>query len=179
MRGMNKKYQIIYADPPWKFFKKGGRGRAEKHYPTMSVESIKNLGGAIREMDAQWLFLWATCADLPRAFDVITAWGFTYKTMFTWVKPQMGIGNYFRTSTEHLLLGVKKPGSFSFKGQMNWIIAPRQKHSQKPEEVYDIIERCVGKLPRIELFARTKREGWDVWGNEVESDIELTPKVEL
>ena len=167
-----KKYQIIYADPPWQFFKKGGRGRAEAHYPTMSIEDIMALGGAIKEFEAQWLFLWATCADLPRAFDVIKAWGFTYKTMFTWVKPQMGIGNYFRTSTEHLLLGVTKPSSFKFNGQMNWIIAPRQAHSQKPEEVYDIIDRCV-EGNKIELFARKKRQGWDVWGNEVESDIEL------
>jgi N6-adenosine-specific RNA methylase IME4 len=169
--GTTKKYNAIYADPPWQFSKKVGRGTTESHYPTMPLDEICAL--PVKDFGARWLFLWATNADLPNAFRVINAWGFEYKTMFTWIKPQIGVGNYYRTSTEQLLLGTTRPGQFNCKSQPNWIIAPRQEHSRKPEELYAIIERCVDG-PYLELFARRKwREGWDFWGNEIESDLSL------
>ncbi|MEY2701515.1 MAG: hypothetical protein RLY43_135, partial [Bacteroidota bacterium] len=132
------------------------------------------------------LFLWATFPNIQESFKVITSWGFKYKTVaFVWVKTNrncnkmfftikdifFGIGYYTKSNCEVCLLGVKgKP--FKISNQVSSvIISPLRNHSQKPPEAQERIIKLCGDVPRIELFARQKTEGWDVWGNEVESDI--------
>lgn len=100
------------------------------------------------------------------------SWGFTYRSCLTWIKPRFGLGHYLRNQTEHLLLGTKGTTPVLFRGQGTWFYAPLQEHSHKPEEQYAIIERC-SPGPYLELFARRKRHGWAVWGDEVAGDVEL------
>lgn len=181
-----KKYNIIYADPPWSYKDKRDKhprmcGGATSHYNTMSLEQIKALPIKDLAADNCMLFLWVTFPNLQEGLDVIKAWGFTYKTLgFSWIKtnknngkPFFGIGYYTKSNCEVCLIGVKgKPIKVS-NSVSSVVISPRQEHSKKPDEIRDkIIELC-GDVPRIELFARQKTEGWDVWGNEVESDINL------
>lgn len=179
-----KLYEIIYADPPWAYraWNQKGAGRtAESHYPTMSIQDICNLPiGEIAAPDAV-LFLWATPPQLPEAFRVIRAWGFTYKTVaFTWVKlnrkaptPFWGLGSWTRANSELCLLAVKGSPKRISQSVHQVILSPIQAHSQKPDEARIRIVRLMGDLPRIELFARERRPGWDAWGNEVESDISM------
>lgn len=181
-----KKYNIIYADPPW-FYNdrrnKGTRfcGGAMAHYPTMKVEDICKI--PVKELadDNCILFMWATFPCLPDALKVIEAWGFKYKTLgFSWIKtnkknkkPFVGIGHYTRSNCEVCLIATKgkiKPISNKVSSV---IIADREEHSKKPDEVRDKIVELCGDLPRIELFARQKTNGWDSWGNEVDCDISL------
>ena len=183
---MNKKYNIIYADPPWSYRDKRDKhprlcGGASAHYNTMTIEEIKNLPINKLADDNCMLFIWVTFPNLQGGLDVIKAWGFTYKTLgFSWIKtnkkngkPFFGIGYYTKSNCEVCLIGVKgKPIVVSNKVS-SVIIAPREEHSKKPDIVRDKIVELCGDLPRIELFARQKAEGWDVWGNEVESDIHI------
>jgi len=183
---MDKKYQIIYADPPWNYRDQGCQGTMANHYPGMKIEDICNLPvGKITDKDCV-LFLWATYPMLKEALQVIEAWGFIYKTIaFQWVKlnpksktPFFGLGRWTRGNTEPCLLATKgKPKRVS-KSIFQLVQEPRRKHSQKPEEVRHRIHCLMGYVEhRIELFARdretAKYKGWDVWGNEVDSDIEL------
>jgi len=184
---IDKKYNIIYADPPWSYRDKRDKhprlcGGASAHYNTMTVEEIKNLPVNKLADDNCMLFIWVTFPNLQEGLDVIKAWGFTYKTLgFSWIKtnkkngkPFFGIGYYTKSNCEVCLIGVKgKPIVVSNKVS-SVIIAPREEHSKKPDIVRDKIVELCGDLPRIELFARQKAEGWDVWGNEVESDINLS-----
>lgn len=176
-----KKYNIIYADPPWRYDRKKVQGAAEWHYDTMSVEEICGLG--IEEITAKdaVLFLWATFPKLPEALRVIKAWGFQYKTVaFVWLKQNKsgkgwfyGLGFWTRGNAEICLLATKgNPHRYS-NSVHQFIISPLRQHSQKPDEARDKIVALMGDLPRVELFARTKTDGWDVWGNEVPCDIEL------
>ncbi len=179
-----KKYKIIYADPPWTYPKTGGkkssRGMAKQFYQTMTLEEICSLRVQEISDDDSILFTWTTFPQIPNALKVIEAWGFTYFGLgFNWVKKTstgvdfFGMGYWTRANPEICLLATKgkpKPLSHSVR-QM--LYAPIQEHSKKPNEARErIIELC-GDLPRIELFARQKTPGWDVWGNEVESDIEI------
>lgn len=176
-----KKYNIIYADPPWQYDRKKVQGAAEWHYDTMSVEDICKLGiEEITDKDAV-LFLWATFPKLSEALRVIKAWGFQYKTVaFVWLKQNKsgkgwfyGLGFWTRGNAEICLLATKgKPHRYS-NAVHQFIISPLRQHSQKPDETRDKIVALMGNLPRVELFARTKTDGWDVWGNEVPCDIEL------
>ncbi len=175
------KYQIIYADPPWlyKDKSKSHGGGAESHYPCMAVYDICNL--QIPAADDSVLLLWVTYPQLEEGLKVLRAWGFTYKTVaFTWVKvsngnnPLMGMGRYTRANAEICLLGTKGKGCKRMSASIrNTQFYPRREHSQKPSEFRAEILKLFGDLPRIELFARRKVGGWDCWGNEVESDIEL------
>jgi len=177
---MNK-YQIIYADPPWRYKDKSKShgGGAESHYPTMSVEDICQL--KIPADGNSVLLLWATYPQLQEALKVIQAWDFVYKTVaFTWIKttngnnPIMGMGRYTRTNAEVCLLAIRGRGCNRLDASVrNTQFYPRTAHSRKPTAFRNEIIRLFGDLPRIELFARQKVEGWDCWGNEVESDIEL------
>lgn len=173
-----KKYNIIYADPPWSYKDSGCRGAAAKHYDTMSVEDICAL--PIQEISANdsVLFMWATYPKLPEALQVIKAWGFEYKTIaFQWVKTYksgfgefLGMGRWTRSNTEPCLLAKKgKPKRIS-GGVSQLIFSPIRQHSQKPPEVRTKIIKLMGELPRVELFARERVDGWDAWGNEVQSD---------
>jgi N6-adenosine-specific RNA methylase IME4 len=122
--------------------------------------------------DNSHLWLWITNSNFFEAIRVMEAWGFSYRSCLTWIKPRFGLGQYLRNQTEHLLLGVRGKAPIQFKGQGTWFYAPVQEHSHKPEESYSIIERC-SPSPRVELFARRPRPGWDVWGNEVACDARL------
>ena len=181
---MQEKYSIIYADPPWayKVWSEKGMGRsAEKHYPTMRIEEICALPVADIAARDSALFLWATCPTLPLAFDVIKAWGFEYKaTAFCWVKRNrkssgwfVGMGHWTRANAELCLLATRGHPHRIAADVRQIIDAPVEEHSKKPDEARDRIVRLMGDLPRIELFARQKAPGWDVWGNEVDNDIRL------
>ena len=175
-----KKYQIILADPPWEL-KAGTPNLHAKHqgnrllcYPTMSVESIKNLPVIDFADSNAVLFLWTTNKYIEDAYDVSRTWGFTPSTMLVWCKKPKGrgLGGVFGTSTEYLLFSRR--GSLKSKDRYwsTWFEAPRRRHSEKPDIARDIIDKCFNG-EKIELFARQKVLGWDCWGNEVESDIEL------
>lgn len=188
-----KKYQIIYADPPWAYDMGKSKGKwlqgvADKHYPVMNNKDICNLPiKNIADKDCI-LFLWATFPKLKEALEVIEAWGFEYKTIgFTWIKTRKdggirkdGVGWYTMSNAEVCLIGKKGKIKREKTGISQIILSPRVKHSEKPQEVRDKIVQLMGNLPRIELFARkemqlfNKFEGWDVWGNEIKSDIELS-----
>lgn len=181
---MNKKYNIIYADPPWQYkvYSKKGAGRsAESHYPTMNIDDICNLPiSEIADKNAT-LFLWATFPNLKEAFDVIKAWGFTYKTVaFTWIKQNKrsntlfwGMGYWTRANAEICLLATKGTPQRKSAAVHQVIISHIEQHSKKPDETRDRIVQLMGNLPRIELFARQRAKGWDAWGNEIDSDIEF------
>ena len=176
-KNITKKYNIIYADPPWHFSNWSGKGSVKapsNHYSTMKLKDICNLPVKdITDKDSI-LFIW-TCDPLfHKVFTVLDSWGFKYKTMgFVWVKttkenkPKMGLGYWTRGSTEYCILATKgKPKRIS-KSVAKTIIERPREHSRKPDCVRDRIVELMGDLPRIELFARQKTPGWDVWGNEV------------
>ncbi|GFH43503.1 adenine methylase [Lactococcus hodotermopsidis] len=166
-----KKYKTILADPPWDVMQKGNYG-AINHYNLMTLDQIKAMPVADLAEENAHCWLWVTNGTLEAGYDVLRTWGFRPVSIFTWVKPRLGLGNYLRNSTEQLLLGVRGKAPIKYKGQMNWGFFPLQDHSHKPEEVYDIIERCSdGKY--LELFARRPRFGWDVWGNQIKSDVKI------
>ncbi len=159
------KFGTIYADPPWQYDSTGLRGAAAKHYSTMSVDDIAALPvGALAEENAH-LHLWTTSNFLFEAKRVMEAWGFEYKSLFVWVKPQMGTGSYWRVSNEFLLLGTRGSCVFEDKGLRSWGEFDRRAHSQKPEEVRSMIERA-SPGHRLELFGRARADGWLVWGDE-------------
>ena len=174
----NKKYNIIYADPAWYFntwSKKGNERSAIRHYNCMSISDICNLPINNITDDDCILFIWVIDPMLPEAVEVIKAWGFKYKTVaFTWVKQNKksdgyftGLGYWTRANPEMCLLATKgKPKRLS-KSVRQLIISKLQEHSKKPDEIRNRIVELCGDLPRIELFARQKVDGWDCWGNEV------------
>jgi len=176
-----KKYQIIYADPPWDYG--SFPSVSETHaYPLMPTEDICALGVSdIAHSDAV-LFLWATMSKLPDAFRVIEAWGFNYVTNgFTWVKtnprarsPFLGMGYWTRQNAELCLLAKRGRPTRRDNRTSSLIVSPRRQHSRKPDQVRDMIVRICGDIPRVELFARSKTPGWDIWGNELNNDCQLT-----
>ena len=170
----DKKYNIIYADPPWSF-RAGGLKNATNHYNCMSIEDIKSLPVSEIADDNCLLFLWVIYPLLPECIETLKSWGFAYSTCgFTWVKKNKvsdswfwGLGCYTRSNPEICLIGKK--GKFKKQSSsVHSVLDDRiRKHSQKPDCVRDKIVDLCGDLPRIELFARNKTEGWDCWGNEV------------
>ena len=182
-----KKYSIIYADPPWKYkvYSPKGLGRsAESHYPTMDTEAICSLPvQELAEKDCA-LFLWVTLPCLLDGLSVLKAWGFTYKTIaFVWVKQNRksdslfwGMGHWTRSNCEFCILATKGHPKRVSAGVHQVIMSHIEEHSKKPQEARDRIVLLMGDVSRIELFARQKTDGWDVWGNEVASDVELAEK---
>ena len=186
MTRLEKKYQIIYADPPWKYNSRANhktrfRGGADGHYDLMSMEEIKRLNVELIIDENCVLFLWTTFPYLEEQIKLFKHWGFQYKTLgFSWIKlnpkngkPFFGVGYYAKSNCEVCLMGIKGKMKPITNKISSVIIAPRGKHSEKPKEIKSKIVELFGNLSRIELFAREKTEGWDVWGNEVESDIKL------
>lgn len=172
-----KKYSIIYADPPYPIRWQGSTSIGTKplQYPTMTIAELCALPVKSIAEDCSKLFLWTTNGFLPEALGILKFWGFQYDKLWTWCKPT-GAGGFPRNATEHLIeasRGALKSLNRHSAAINNWFIAPTQGHSVKPNKIYEIIEYCYPNYPKIELFARKKRYGWDVWGNEVESDIEL------
>lgn len=171
----DKKYNIIYADPPWQYRDRKCNGACEQHYNTMKLEDICELPiKDIADKDCI-LFLWATYPMLKESLELMKAWGFKYKTIgFQWVKQNksgngffFGLGRWTRGNTECCLIATKgKPQRVNNNvGQL--IVSPLRKHSQKPDEARQKIVDLMGDIPRIELFARQYADGWDCWGNEV------------
>ena len=179
-----KKYGISYADPPWHYrvYSKKGAGRsAESHYPTMTIEEIQALPvSELADKDCA-LFMWITFPLLKESLSVLSAWGFKFKTIaFVWIKQNRksdslfwGMGYWTRANAEFCVLATKGKPKRMAKNVHQVIVSHIEEHSKKPDEARRRIVRLMGDLPRIELFARQKSAGWDVWGNEVESDIIL------
>ena len=173
----NKKYGVIYADPPWSFktySEKGKDSSPEKHYPVLSIADIIRLPVDRIAKDNAVLLMWVVDPLLDQAFIVIDAWGFKYKTVgFTWAKSNKtkpgfftGLGYWTRGNPEMCLLATKgKPKRLS-KSVPQLVIDQRREHSKKPDIMYKHIENLL-EGPYIELFARQKVSGWDAWGNEV------------
>lgn len=176
-----KKYKVIYADPPWQYRVDSRQGCAKNHYASMKLEEIKALPIAdLGDTDCA-LFLWVTIPFIQEGLEVLKAWGFTYKTTaFVWVKQNrkadslfLGMGYWTRSNVEICFLGIKGRPKRADAGVRQIIMSHVEEHSKKPQEAYNRIIRLMGDVPRIELFARRKTKGFDAWGNEVESDIEL------
>ena len=178
-------YNIIYADPPWRYEQRKVQGAAENHYPTMSIDELCAL--PVPELAAKdcALFLWATFPQLPEALRLIHAWGFRYKTVaFVWLKRNRkspswfyGMGYWTRANAEICLLATRGRPKRAARDVKQVILSHVERHSQKPEEARRRIEALMGDVPRIELFARASPPGWDVWGNEVASDIRLAERM--
>ncbi len=173
-----KKYQIIYADPPWpiKLISRHVRPKQlDMPYRTMNLAEIKLLPiQSLVDPNGCHLFLWATHTYLPEAFKVLDFWGFKYHCCLTWDKTYGFTPFSFMWSTEFCVYGQLKDKWLKPKsiGLKTLITEKPTKHSVKPQAMYELIEKYANGN-KIELFARNKREGWDCWGNEVESDIQL------
>ncbi len=172
----DKKYKLIYADPPWSYDnKKTGESMvsgADSKYDTLPLEELKALPiPGISEKDSV-LFMWAVVPLLPEAFDLMKAWGFRYKTAIFWRKiMSLGMGYWFRGQVELCLLGIKGEIPAFRCQKANFIQSKVRKHSRKPDEMYGLIE-SLNINPKIELFARERREGWDVFGNQLPGDMQ-------
>ena len=178
---MRKKYNVIYADPPWRYRNKPNGRSPEDHYPTMHMEDIKALPVKELAADDCVLFLWVTFPQLKDAWGVMEAWGFTFKSVaFVWVKLNpssdgvfWGMGYWTRSNAEICLLATRGRPRRKAANVHQVIISHVEEHSKKPEEARRRIEALMGDVPKIELFARRTSPGWDVWGNEVECDVAL------
>ncbi|MEM7316937.1 MAG: MT-A70 family methyltransferase, partial [Planctomycetota bacterium] len=147
------RFSTVLADPPWRYDNTASRAAAENHYPTLSVDEICEQPVAqLVERNAH-LHLWTTNAFLESAFDVIRAWGFEFKSLLVWVKPKIGLGNYWRVSHEFLLLGVRGRLPFRRKDIRSWQLAARERHSRKPFKFRELVEQ-VSPGPYLELFGR-------------------------
>jgi len=176
----DKKYNIIYADPPWYFKSRSVKGEGRnpnQHYDCMNLDDIKKLPVQdISDKDCV-LLMWVIDPMLPQAFEVITSWGFIYKTVaFHWVKTNKNkIKNYYfkgpgywtRANNEICILATKGKPKRIGTNVDRLVVSERREHSRKPDRIRsDIVELC-GDLPRIELFARQRVDGWDSYGNEI------------
>jgi N6-adenosine-specific RNA methylase IME4 len=176
-----KRYGLIYADPPWQYRDKchaGKRGACYK-YPVMDLNDIMALPVGELAADDCLLAMWWVPPMPAEALAVVEAWGFELKTMkgFTWHKltkhgkSHFGMGNWTRANTEDCLFAVRGRPKRKSASVRQFVEAPLREHSRKPDEVRDGLVELMGNVRRIELFAREKAPGWDVWGNEVESDV--------
>ena len=191
------KYKTIVADPPWPYKSPGQIGQTLEHRPnrdkgiskegagsvarygSMTMDELSKLSIENLAEDNAHLYLWTTNSFMEKAYPLARAWGFEPKTIITWTKtkksngkPSMKMGYYYRGATEHCLFCVR--GSLRLAGiaEPTAIFSPRISHSTKPDCFYDMVERQ-SPSPRLELFARRKRDGWDSWGNEVDSDVDI------
>ena len=167
-----KKYRTILADPPWDIHQRGkyNTRSAESHYELMPLARIKAMPVADLCRENSHLYLWIPNGLLQEGLDVIKAWGFTFRSPIYWIKPRLSLGNYIRNASETLFFATRGKAPVKFHAQPNWLFAPQQEHSHKPEEQFAVIER-LSHGPYLELFARRRQPGWDVWGNEIDSDI--------
>jgi N6-adenosine-specific RNA methylase IME4 len=160
-------FDLIYADPPWRSHSPSSGWSPEQHYPTMKAEEIAGL--TLPAAEDALLFLWAVNGFLPEALSVMSAWGFAYRTNLVWVKDYIGLGFWSRNRHELLLVGRR--GTFPVPDEAarpdSVVEAPKTRHSEKPIQVYELIEHMYPKATRLELFARASRPGWTTWGNEV------------
>ena len=177
-------YGAILADPPWTYTFStrtseiagtGWHGDVAHHYPTMTEKQLVELPVGDWAAPNSMLWLWAVNPILPKAFSLMSSWGFEYKTMLTWAKlgkngkPAFGMGYWLRGSTEHVLIGVRGKITPQVRNVVSWFTAERLRHSEKPDYVHDLIESYTPG-PYLELFARRPRPGWDCWGDQLEED---------
>ena len=168
-----RKYNIVYADPPWQYWESGNKNQS-LHYTTMTIDEICDLPVKDITDDNCVLFMWVTYPILDQAFRVIESWGFKYSTAaFVWVKknkqkdtPFVGCGAWTRANSELCLLATKGNVMRLDASVSQVVESPIEEHSKKPDVVRELITKLVGELPRVELFCRNPAEGWDVWGNE-------------
>lgn len=186
-----RRFHTLLADPPWRFRNAGGRPSPENRrlfkYPTMATDEIAALPVADLAGTLAHLYLWVPNALLPDGLQVVAAWGFQYMTNLVWKKTRGdgethggGVGWYFRNATELVLFGVRggSPRTLApARAQVNILEAARREHSRKPDEFYDLIERC-SPGPYLELFARRPRVGWSQWGNEMDDDKDFAVLLE-
>lgn len=163
------RFSTILADPPWRYSNRASRGAAANHYKTMTVEAVCHEPVERLAADNAHLHLWTTNAFLEPAFAVMRAWGFEYKSCLLWIKPTIGMGNYYRVSHEFLLLGVRGRLKFRCNDIRSWVMARRTIHSRKPFVFRELVER-VSPGPYLELYGREEQPGteWTVFGNQVE-----------
>jgi len=169
------KYSVILADPPWDIDQKGNYG-AINHYDLMTLERIKAMPVADLAEDNCHLYLWCTNGSLRAAYEVLEAWGFVQKSLLVWIKLRLGLGRYFRHCNEICLFAVRGKMPVHCNSQPNLITGPVLKHSEKPLEQYIIIDRMSPPgAKKLELFARHRQPGWDIWGLEAPdgSDINI------
>ena len=170
----DKKYSIIYADPPWQYYKGKGQlpslSKIENHYRTISVDELKALPvSSIVDNDCL-LFLWTTSIAFPMALTVGESWGFKYITVgFVWDKVNPVYGRYTLSQCEYCLIfrRGKIPQPRGKRNIRQFLSEKKRKHSQKPDEVRNRIVEMFPEQSKIELFAREHHPGWDTWGNEV------------
>lgn len=165
-----KSYDIIYADPPWKYsFSRSSSRKIENHYPTMKLTDIKSLADSLPCEKNCLLYLWVTAPKLIEGLEVMDSWGFKYKSHAIWDKCRIGMGYWFRGQHELILTGTK--GTFSPPLPKNRIPSifkeKRKSHSTKPNCFQEWIENTFPESKKLELFAREKKQGWDSWGNEI------------
>jgi N6-adenosine-specific RNA methylase IME4 len=172
------RFDVLYADPPWRFDDRMPSRAPERHYPTVTTDELRvfedNTGRKVTDLahTGSVLFLWAVNSMLPEALDVLSAWGFAYKTMMVWVKPKIGLGWYVRGQHETLLIGTGSDSRPPMEGNRvsSVIQAPagaHALHSAKPEGIHELIDRMYPGTKKVELFARQTPSGWACWGNEV------------
>lgn len=167
----DQKYKLVYADPPWQYDNittgRNNTSGAANKYKTMPLSEICDLPIQDIINKEATLFLWITTPLLPNGFEVIDAWGFKYKTAIYWHKiMSQGLGNWFRGQVEVLLVGVRGKLKPFHCQKANFLQTKIRKHSQKPQEIYGLLE-SLDMNPKIELFAREQRQGWDAWGDEL------------
>ena len=166
----DKKFGVVYADPPWMFepysAESGMDRAADNHYPTMTLDAVKAIPIPAAEDCA--LFLWATVPMLPQALQVMDAWSFTYKSAIVWLKDKVGTGYWTGNRVELLLIGTRGsiPAPAPGEQPRQVIEAPRGRHSEKPTAFAELIEKLYPNVPKLEMFARARRDGWESWGTE-------------
>lgn len=162
-----ERFSVITADPAWEYdFSKSDSRQIENQYLPSSLDDMKRL--KIPAAEDCVIFMWATSPKLPQALELMEAWGFEYKTCMIWEKDQIGMGYYARQKHELVLIGAR--GSLELPDPSvrpeSVFHAPRTEHSEKPDEIYKLIEVMYPTYKKLEMFARNKREGWEVWGDE-------------
>lgn len=166
-----QRFGTIYADPPWNYRNQNTRSAAQDHYDGMTLDALVRLPVKDLAADNAHLHLWITSPFLLDAKQILDAWGFTYKSSFVWTKKGIGMGNYWRISHEHLLLGVKgNAKSFKVHNLKSHAELERSRHSAKPERIRHMIEKA-SPGPFLELFGRRTAPGWTVFGNQVAFDL--------
>lgn len=166
---IKKKYSVLYVDPPWGYEERqmGGTSSASANYNTMSINEICDLAIPVICKSECILFLWVTSPQLDVSFKVINSWGFKYKSSFIWDKVKHNMGHYNSVRHEFLLICTKGSMTpFNKKLYDSVVTEPRTEHSKKPDVFYEIIDTLYPNTNKIEIFARSKRKGWDSWGNQ-------------
>lgn len=186
-----KKYKVVYCDPPWKFNNKNTGGSmksgADYHYPTMTIDDLCKLPVNEITDDDCVLFMWWVASQPNEAIKLVESWGFKIKTMtgFNWVKttnsgkPFFGMGFWTRQGSEMCLIATKGKPKRIDASVRSVIFSENDKHSKKPDVFRKEIVKLMGDVPRLEMFAREQSDGWDVWGNEVNSTIDIFNESEI